>query len=121
MSEPQQVVDLAETLAGALKVDERNATLPPMESVYERIFHHWGGMDKFAKDFVDCCKSTQQGSQKARLMESVLDGLKVLKGFGLLGSPVDAEALDDAELEAEIKRETEKAAKVVIEGMDGRV
>lgn len=114
-----QADQLAETLAGALKVDERNATLPPMESVYERIFHHWGGVDKFARDFVDCCKSAQQGSQKARLMESVLDGLKVLKGFGLLGSPVEAEALDDQELEAEIKRETERAAKIVIEAGNG--
>lgn len=118
---PEQL-ELAELLTGALKVDERNATLPPIETIYERILHHWGGVDQFALELVEVCREAKAGSQiKARLMESILDGFKVLRDRGLLGTPTDAEALDDEELQLAIKQETQDAARIVLKATNGRV
>jgi hypothetical protein len=107
----------AKLLAESLKVDGENNNLPTPTLICQELFQEFGGVQGFVKDMVQCFRLAKPGSQvQARLAESMVELVTKLSDRGLLGdSFTDAEALDDDELELELQREAERAAKAVYE------
>jgi hypothetical protein len=113
----KSVPEIAQSLADALKVDEKNTTLPTLQNVVHELFTGFGGIKEFVGQMVACYKAAKPGSQvQARMAECLIDIVKIAHDRGLLGTSVmDAEALNDEDLEAEIRRESERAVKAVLE------
>lgn len=110
--------ELSGALKDAVKVDDENNTLPSLEVLYQELYSKWGGVRQFADDMFDLFQEAKPGSQiKARVGETLMDGIKVLADRGMLASAGDVEAFSDDELDEEINGLIEKAAKHLLLSM----
>lgn len=107
---------LAKAMSDATKVNEEDTNLPTLLVLYQAVFQEIGGVQAFARWFVNCVEEAKDGSQvKARLMEAMMDGVKVMTDRGLLWDGEGPESIQDDELDAEIEKLTRKMAMQVIE------
>lgn len=115
MSKPN-ANELAKSLKEAVTVREEENTLPSLPVLWQTGFSKFGGVDKFMERVVETIDEAKPGSQvQARILETFMEGIKVLQDRGMLGDVGDVEALSDAEVDAEIDRLILKAAKHLVE------
>lgn len=115
MSQKQSPDDLARALKEAVTVNEDNNSLPSLPVLYQELYGRWGGVKEFAGDIYDAFKEAKPGSQiRARIGADLMDGIKVLQDRGMLGDAGDVEALSDEDVDEEINRLIQKAAKQLV-------
>lgn len=96
-------------MAKSLQVDKENTSLPAIEQLYEELFTAFGGIKGFAERTVECFENAKEGSQtQARILESIMDGFKILADRGKLDvNDDDAAAMSDEDLRAFVERTVE--------------
>lgn len=97
---------VAEKVMNNLKVDKQNTALPAIEQLYEELFRAFGGIKGFAEKTFQCFNEAKEGSQvQARILESIMEGFKILADRGKLDTGQDdAAAMTDDDLQNFVKR-----------------